>query len=154
MKIYVVRHGESLSTSPDDTRPLSEKGKDDIKRLANFIVHLNIKVNRIVHSPKYRAQETAEILSSAISLFGTIETSAQLDPLASISHIINQFNVWEGDSLIVGHMPFMGKLVNKLTSGDEDNNVVIFKPGNIVCLELTERERWSICWMLTPILLK
>jgi phosphohistidine phosphatase SixA len=31
MKIYLVRHGESIAIGSDDERPLSEKGKSDIQ---------------------------------------------------------------------------------------------------------------------------
>jgi phosphohistidine phosphatase len=154
MKLYLVRHGESVATGADDVRPLSEKGKEDIGYLANFIIPLNIQVARIVHSEKYRARQTAEILATSVSLAAMMEKSVDLDPLASIAPMLNQIDAWDGDSLLVGHMPFMGRLVSKLTSGDEDNNVVIFKPGNMVCLEQIEKRRWSICWMLSPVILQ
>ena len=68
--------------------------------------------------------------------------------------MIHQIDLWDGDSLMVGHMPFLSKLVNQLVSGDENNNVIVFQPGCMVCLEQIEIHRWSIDWMLSPVLLQ
>lgn len=153
MKIYLARHGESVSQGTDDERPLSESGMADIKRLANLIAPLKIQVTRIIHSQKYRAQQTAEILASGMSFNSSLEMSIELDPMAPILPIIDQINTWDEDSLLVGHMPFMGRLVSMLASGMEDNDICLFKPGCMVCLQQIEKKRWSICWMLGPVLL-
>ena len=67
MNLYLVRHAEPKSREEDPERPLTEKGLADIKRVAEFIAeHVNIKVDRIIHSHKARARETAEVLADGL----------------------------------------------------------------------------------------
>lgn len=150
MKLYLVRHGESIALGSDDKRPLSEKGEADIQSLANFISPLKLQVAHIFQSPKRRAQQTAEILSSKIVIANGIETKAELDPMASLNNILEELFVLNEDVLLVGHMPFLGKLVAKLITGNENKDIVSFKAGSMVCLEQIESEQWVILWMLNP----
>ena len=60
---------------------------------------------------------------------------------------------WTDDALLVGHQPFLGKLVSRLIAEREDPPVVRFVPGTAVCLE-KEAEGWSIAWMMPPELIK
>lgn len=150
MKLYLVRHGESATTGADDERPLSEKGMTDIKRLANFIDPLKLEVSYIYQSPKKRAQQTAKILSSNISVTKGIETKIELDPLASVNDIYDEMTVLNQNILLVGHMPFMGKLVCKLITGNEKKDIVSFKAGTMICLEKIDNDQWIIRWMLSP----
>lgn len=150
MKIYLVRHGESVTTGADDERPLSERGVTDIKRLANFIAPLKLEVSYIYQSPKIRAQQTAKILSSNITITKRIETKIELEALASVNDIYDEIAVLNEDITLVGHMPFMGKLVSKLITGNENKDVVSFKAGTMMCLEKIDNDQWVIRWMLNP----
>lgn len=148
MKIYLVRHGESVAKGSDDERPLSQQGEKDIQNLANFLLPLKLQVSSILHSPKFRAKQTAEILSSSIHATKNIEIRPELDPMSSVNDIIEEIYAREEDLMLVGHMPYMGKMAAKLISGNEYENIVAFKPGSMVCLEQIESERWAINWML------
>lgn len=150
MKLYLVRHGESETTGSDDERSLSTRGKEDIERLSNFISHLKLQVSHVFQSPKLRAQQTAKILCSQMMTTNGIETKVELEALAPITDIINEFSVLNGDVMLVGHMPFMGRLVSKLVTGNENKDVVGFKAGSMLCLEKVEDKQWVICWMLNP----
>ena len=54
--------------------------------------------------------------------------------------------------MLVGHLPFMGKLVAGLVAGDEHKPVAAFVPGTVVCLERNEANHWTIVWMVRPAL--
>jgi phosphohistidine phosphatase len=107
-------------------------------------------VSTLLHSPKFRAQQTANILESGIHVTGTVETCIELDPMASLSYILNYIKTHNEDILLVGHMPYMGRLAAKLLTGNESNDMIIFKTGTLVCLEEIERQRWAMVWMLGP----
>ena len=47
-------------------------------------------------------------------------------------------------------MPLVGRLVNRLVGGGEDNVIVAFLPGSIACLERDENQCWVIDWFLRP----
>jgi phosphohistidine phosphatase len=146
MKIYLVRHGESIFSGNDNKRPLSHQGRNDILNLANFIKPLNIVVKEILQSKKLRAKETAEILAPCIQ-HGAIQTNENLDPDSDPQIWFQQLNHQNEDLMLVGHMPFMGKLVALMISGFSDKNIVAMKTGTMICLEKIENE-WIISWMV------
>ena len=93
------------------------------KREAEFYYRANDKFNaikaeenaiQILQSKKYRAQQTAQILSSSILTSTDAETRCELDPLECIDPIIDELYVQGEDTLLVGHMPYLGKLLGKL----------------------------------------
>jgi phosphohistidine phosphatase len=52
--------------------------------------------------------------------------------------------------MIVGHMPFMAKMVSYLVTGNENQAIVAYRPGSVVCLKQNPEESWQIQWMLRP----
>ena len=62
MFLYLVQHADAKKEEEDPYRSLSEKGIQDINRIASYVWQLNIKVLKIFHSSKLRAKQTAEIL--------------------------------------------------------------------------------------------
>ena len=153
MKLYLVQHAESKSEKIDPTRGLTEKGEADVKKVAAFLKPLGLTVTAIWHSGKTRAFQTAEILRQALSAKqGVLERGglAPLDPVQPIQEEI--FQVSE-DLMIVGHLPFMGKLASALAAGSESADAVAFRQGGIVCLECDDQGTWSVRWAVTPDLL-
>lgn len=153
MKLYLARHGDSSIISSDDERPLSEIGIRDVKNLADVIAPQQIPVAHIFHSKKKRARETAEILASAFQFTGELQTRNELDPMADISIIMQEIAALNADVLLVGHMPFMGKLAGLLLAKNEYSNVVNFATATLLCLEQVERDQWTINWMLSPVIM-
>src|SRR5690349_8514045 len=105
MKLYLVRHGESVATGSDDERPLSAKGIKDIQSLASFIAPLKLRVSSIYQSPKLRAKQTAEIISSKMVVANGIETRIELDAMTPINEIYDEIIRLNEDIMLVGHMP-------------------------------------------------
>ena len=68
MKLYVVRHGETIWNKEHKVQgitdiPLTEKGKEEAKDLQDLIKTLNIDV--VISSPLTRARETAKIITDS-----------------------------------------------------------------------------------------
>ena len=150
MKLYLVQHGEAVSKQEDPERPLSEQGRQDVQAMARFIRHAGIKVARVWHSGKRRAEQTAEILAQVVLPGGNAEVVEGINPNDPVSEFIADADVWEEDTLITGHLPFMSRLVSLLISGNTESEVVQYQPGSIVCLERAESDQWAIVWMLRP----
>lgn len=153
MKIYLVQHGDSLSKESDLKRPLSQMGEQDIERLGKFIAHLDLQVSAIYHSGKLRAEQTANRLKLSISRDTTIEAIQGLDPLDHLARIEGVLNKHDQNIMLVGHLPFLSKLVSQLIVNDENQCVVSFQPGTIVCLEKNQQS-WALNWMVQPSLFK
>jgi hypothetical protein len=59
----------------------------------------------------------------------------------------------DGTARSRGHLPFLGKLVSLLVTGSEENEIVEFHFGSVVCIERRDDGRWKVAWMITPTLL-
>ena len=150
MKMYLVRHGESDFGEIDDHRILSEKGQKDIHYLADLLLPLQINISTLLQSKKQRAQQTASILMPSIHIENGVQTRLELDPMASVNPLIKELITANQDVMVVGHMPFLGKLIGKLILNDESESVVALRPGSFICLEQVEGQYWLISWMLNP----
>ena len=153
MKLYLVQHGEACTKEIDPERPLTEQGKSDIERLATFLKTAGIQVERVIHSGKLRAQQTAERLAKVVAPGVELETSGLMNPNDNPKAFDWQSESWDRDILIVGHLPFMAKLVSHLLIDDENRLFTAYQPGSIVCLEYNNETLWQISWMIRPELL-
>ena len=105
IKLYLVQHGEAVPDAENPERPLTPRGREDIRRLAAFL-----------------AEAVAE---------------------------------WQDDTLVVGHQPFMSRLVSRLLLGREQPTIVEFTPGTIACLARRPvTGAWYLAWVLAPELLR
>lgn len=150
MKLYLMQHGEALPKDVDAERPLSEEGRSDVKRIADFLRSAGIQVARVVHSGKTRARESAEILAAAVLKGGAPEVLDGIDPKDPVMPFAELVSVWDEESLVVGHLPFMSKAVCLLLTGDEEHAAVDFRPGSLVCLEREADGPWGLAWMVRP----
>jgi len=151
MKLYLVQHGEACSKQEDPERPLTETGKSDANRLAVFLRQANVKVEHVVHSGKLRAQQTAERLVNAIAPGKKIEVHDAINPNDNPVTFAVRLKELPGDSLIVGHLPFLPSLISHLVVGNKNSLIVDYTPGTVACLEFTpETNNWSLNWMIRP----
>ena len=153
MRLYLVQHGLAVDKQEDPARPLSEAGKRDVEQLAEQLAAANIKVARAWHSGKLRAEQTAVQLAKKMLPGGKLEQVDGIAPRDPVEEFAADIDVWQEDTLVVGHLPFMGRLVAQLLTGDPGHDCVQFRPGSIVCLERTSPDHWVLLWMLRPELL-
>ncbi len=150
MKVYLIRHGEAVSSDVDPQRPLSEQGRADTRKIASFIRPLEISVEHIWHSGKSRAAQTAEILAGAVSAEEGCLSRDGLGPNADASTIADELEAYDTDLMIVSHLPFLWNLTSLLVAGRETTDVVTFSAGAIVCLKRRDPGVWQINWMVAP----
>jgi len=150
MKLYLVQHSESVSKDVDPGRPLSPQGEKDISQIAESLRASGLTVSRILHSSKMRAHQTAEILAEVLLISGEIEVIDGINPNDSVQDFSLTAHKFKHDTMVVGHLPFMAKMVSYLVTGNEDPAIVAYKPGSVVCLQQGPEEHWQIQWMLRP----
>ena len=153
MRLWIVQHGDALAKGVDPNRPLSEKGRSDVERLASHLAGCGVRVERVVHSGKTRAQQTAEILAAALQARERVEAVKNLDPLDPPGPFAVECAGAAADLLVTGHMPFVGKLVSLLVTAREEANLLGFVPGTAACLERADNGTWSVVCLLRPELL-
>ena len=80
MKLYLVQHGLAQAKETDPDRPLTDEGKKDIDNLASFLQKAEINPDRVIHSGKLRARQTADILAGRLSPGLAVEISGLINP--------------------------------------------------------------------------
>jgi phosphohistidine phosphatase len=126
MKIYLVRHGDTVPEERDPTRPLSEKGRKEVEKTARALLQEKANIEEIWHSTKLRAKQTAEIIAQMLGVKNVIEKEGlkPFDPPAPIAEMLKTTNK---TILIAGHMPFLADLaglLGKEVEGFESGGVV------------------------------
>jgi phosphohistidine phosphatase len=155
MKLYLVQHAEAKDKEEDPERSLTEKGWEDIRKVAHFVAkYTDTRVVNIFHSDKVRAQRTAEVLGSFLNPIAGIDRADGLDPLSDPAIWEESLQEQEENIMLVGHLPHLEKLCSLLLCGDEDKSIVNYHNSGVVCLEKDEVKQWSIQWVLIPKILK
>ena len=146
-RLYVVRHGEAKPKHEDPERGLTEGGRANVRRMADWMATCGIRVAEIRHSDKVRAQQTAEILAEALR--ADAHATPGLAPNDVVSSIVESIASADRELMLVGHLPFLERLVAFLTVGNADSSVVTLEAGAL--LELTQADdAWSVTCLMQP----
>jgi phosphohistidine phosphatase len=149
VKIYLVQHGEAEPESVDPARPLSERGRGDVQCVAARAGRLALEVQQIRHSGKTRAEQTAALFADALSPPDGVVSVSGLAPKDDVVPVANALAGESRPVMLVGHLPFLERLISCLVTGDAERPVVRFRNGGVVCLERKDAG-WLVAWILTP----
>ena len=150
MALYVVQHGRNLTKTEDPEKGLSVDGKLDTERIAGVANGYRVKVSRIVHSGKKRARETAEIMASVLSPTNGLETLKGMNPLDDVRTFAASLEL-DMNIMLVGHLPFLERLIGLLVCGDPDRTVFKLQNSGILCIDhVPEVKNPVIRWALMP----
>jgi len=159
MRLYIVRHAiaaEAEEAEADSQRPLTEKGRRKMRKIALGLRELEGMVDLILTSPYLRAAQTAQILGRVFKLKkGQVIETEQLAPMGFPDQLIQQVNEGHpeaGSVMLVGHEPYLSRLVSVLVSGDS-NLSLNFKKGGVCRLSLDQLQYGrcaTLDWLLFP----
>ena len=150
MALYLVQHARALSSEEDPERGISDQGRAEADRIAGVAKGYGVRVAKILHSGKKRAQQTAEIMAEHLKPSQGIEAASGLHPQDDVTALAAAMRT-EDDLMLVGHMPFMAKLASYLVTGQVEPAIFRFQNGGIVCLdEVRGTTGWIIKWALMP----
>ncbi len=129
---------------------MTPEGEKEVDRLAELAAAFNISVLLISHSGKARAKETAIIMANHLKPAASAKEMKGLSPNDDVTGIVKNLHPAE-NIMLVGHLPFLEKLVSYLVTGTTDLALVRFQRGGIVCLDKdAEDQFWYIKWALMP----
>ena len=149
MTIYLVRHGEARPDVDDASRPLSERGRAEIERVARLVAVLRPAVAEIRHSGLLRGRQTAEILAAALGPARGVRAAGGLAPSDEPGVAAAECEAATEPILLVGHMPHLGRLASRLLIGEAGRELIRFETGTVACLSRAERG-WVVDWLITP----
>ncbi len=152
MRLYLVQHGEAKSEVEDPERPLTDRGAKTVVQVARWVSDRGLGVGEIRHSGKRRAAETAEILAQHVKPPKGVRAAAGLGPRDNVLLMAAALEHEPESLMLVGHLPFLGRLAGQLVVADAGASVVRFTNAGIVCL-WRDQNGWGIDWALPPRLL-
>lgn len=148
-----MQHGEATSEETDPDRPLTDRGRDDVDRVARAVARLALPLDRILHSGKLRARQTAATVAARWTPRKGVEERAGLGPTDEPSEIRAAIEAADETVLLVGHLPHLDRLASLLVAGDPETGVVAFANGGLVRLA-EEGGEWRVQWILVPELVR
>ena len=148
--LILVRHGEAMSEVQDPSRPLTERGRRQAQIAGRWLARRGFTTERILHSTKLRARQTAEIIAAELQPKPPLEQTSGLAPNDDVSTIADRLERDEYRSImIVGHLPFLARLVGYLTVGDTSKEFTGFEPCAIALLCELDGE-WTLWALIQP----
>jgi len=156
MKLYLARHGIAKSKEEDPSRGLTKQGVQEVDKVASIVGNMGLNIEGIFHSDKTRAVQTATVFAHYLKPTLGIHETDELYPDDDISVWVNRILCSDDDPMIVGHLPYLNRLIAKLVVQNDSKQLIDFQPATLVCLEdgcLGEAaENFSVKWVLSPAL--
>lgn len=148
MQLYFLRHGDAVDSAPSDhERPLTEKGIRNTQNAATFFAALKLNPAVIYSSPRTRAQQTAEIVASALDMTVVIREEVNFNfNVAAVQTLVNE-NPKASALMFVGHQPFLSTIIQELTGAR-----VEMKKGGLARVDLLDPGAMygTLVWLLAP----
>ena len=160
MNLYILRHGIAVEPGTpgyehDSERPLISKGERRLRSAAAAMEKMELSFDLILSSPFVRARQTAEIVAGELKLKKRIEIFDGLVPGGNpkaLIHALNELKPAPENVLLVGHEPYLSRLISLLVSGHADAAIEM-KKGGLCKLEIGELchgQCARLAWLLTP----
>jgi phosphohistidine phosphatase len=154
LKLFFLRHGLAGNsaewTGPDFERPLTQAGKDKMKREAATIAKLGIRLDVILSSPLVRAFQTAEIVAKRLEIMDRLVAEKRLSPgfgPQALAQLIEERSRASA-LMLVGHEPDFGATIGQLIGGGR----VECKKGSLIAVNLPDpsRLKGDLVWLIPP----
>jgi phosphohistidine phosphatase len=148
MKLCFLRHGEADWPNwdkPDNERPLTERGRKEMKRVAKFLARLKFSADAILTSPLPRASQTAEIVAQRLGI--ELKTDPALAHGFNVVRLRRLLDKSKADCvMVVGHEPAFSEVIKELTGGE----VKLSKAG-VALLEVNRGcTSGRLLWLFPP----
>ena len=153
MQLYLVQHGASKSETEDPQRPLTDEGRRVVEHMAQYLAAVGVGLERIEHSEKLRARQTAEILAAVLQPREGTKQVSGMGPNEDIQPVQERLQTEADNLMLVGHLPHLSRLVATLLGVEADRTVVEFCMGGVVRLDRNQSGQWTLQWAIIPELL-
>ena len=150
MAFYIVQHGQSLTKDLDPEKGLSNQGIETVEKIARVAQKYGVKVDRIQHSGKKRARQTAELLAAILEPADGLQEITGIKPLDDVAAFAARVD-YSAHTMVVGHLPFLERLTSFLITGQQSPILFKLQNGGILCLDQIENsDSPAIKWALMP----
>jgi phosphohistidine phosphatase len=158
MWLSLLRHGIAVKRGnpgheDDSDRPLTGKGERRTQRIAEGMLAADRRYDLILSSPYLRAKQTAEIVAQVLKTPDGVHLADTLTPAGHPRQLLEALHTDYGkrqDILLVGHEPYLSRLISVLLTGNP-NLPVVMKKGGLCTLDV-ETLRFARCASLVSLL--
>ena len=162
MLLYLIRHADAVSFQEDPNRPLSLRGVDEARRVAEFFAkNGGLKPAEVWHSPLQRARETAQHIASGTNFRGPVREIDGIIPEDDPNVIIQRLEKSRGlpAVAVVGHEPHLSSVATRLLYPNADKEI-FFEIAKCSVLAFEGQSdspkiplRWTNLWHIATALL-
>ena len=154
MIFYIIRHAHASDASHDASRPLSERGRGEVARVAKFLKAAGgLPAVEFWHSPLLRAAQTAELLAHGLGSKAPLLLVPGLEPDDDPSEIAARLSTAPRPVAVVGHDPNLTALGTLLVRKVPWPPVFVMSKCTVLALERDGHGRdvaWAARWQLAP----
>ncbi len=109
-----MRHGDAAWGVPDADRPLTRRGREAVRWVAEALAGRSLQAPGIVSSPFLRARESADLIAERLQL-PLLPISHTLVPDADPADLVDQLVREENSVFWVFHQPILAEVIMMLT---------------------------------------
>ncbi len=150
MALFLVQHGKHRPASEDPDKGLSVEGRNATERMATVAVGYGVQASKILHSGKKRARQTAEIIASIMNPEKGLAAVDGMNPMDDVRAFEGRLDL-DSNVMLVGHLPFLERLIGLLVCDDPDRTVFKLQNSGILCLDrVADIDHAVIGWALMP----
>jgi phosphohistidine phosphatase len=155
MRLYFLRHGlaadrEDWPAEEDFARPLTARGQDQLKRTAETLAALDLRLDVILTSPLTRALQTAEIVAKRLDMLDRLVPDQRLSPGFEVGQLsaILQAHPGAANLMLVGHEPDFSQTISALIGG----GTIVCKKGGLARVDVPSGTQLAgeLVWLIPP----
>jgi phosphohistidine phosphatase len=144
--LWLLRHADAADGTPDDERPLTERGVLQAQAAGHAMAALGVTIDTCLSSPKLRAMQTAQYACASLGVEVTVDRRLAGEPFDAYDLVAGL-----GDILLVGHDPSFTLTLHDLTGAQarmkkgglagiaEGELVVLMRPSELIAIAGRER---------------
>ncbi len=165
MRLFLLRHAHAKDVFPDEERPLSVRGCQQIAKVCAVLNPENfLNIAQIWHSPYARATQTATQFKELLGIKADLVKTSDITPLDNpqkVARMISAISCFGGDLMIVSHNPLLESLAQLLIASKPYSASTHFGKCTLAALSLYEEPSpdcefglWTLDCLITPAALK
>ena len=150
MEIFIIRHAHAVDEAEDPARPLSKRGRKQVRRLARFFKKNDaLPLPEVWHSPLARSKETAELLVKRLCAKAKLTQIDGIEGDDDLAIVAGRLKTRRTPVAIVGHEPHLSALLSLLVAGTPEPPKFVLKKSAVVALERTNGN-YAVRWQVSP----